>query len=150
MIHIAHCSMLNNTTFIDKNLFPALEIVQSISHKIAFNVLQYWLLTLFQTKILPPSTRNRFKVLMETNWLMNKNYVKSCLDLLQLYLQILTLGQGVLMILLCLIYETKLCGYKTKKLNDNNIKHISLLILKISFLTLFGCVDKITLDINQK
>ena len=32
----------------------------------------------------------------------------------------------------------------TKTFDDNNIKHISLLILKISFLTLFGCWVKIT------
>ena len=29
---------------------------------------------------------------------------------------------------------------KLKKLDDNNGKHVSLLILKISFLTLFGCI----------
>ena len=33
-------------------------------------------------------------------------------------------------------------------MNDNNVKHVSLLILKINFLTLFGCGDKITTDIN--
>ena len=37
---------------------------------------------------------------------------------------------------------------KFKKFNDNNFRHVSLLILKISFLTLFGCGVKITTDIN--
>ena len=40
-------------------------------------------------------------------------------------------------------YETKLCDHD-KDNCDNNVKHISLLILKISFLTLFGCRVKIT------
>ena len=42
---------------------------------------------------------------------------------------------------------------KLKKLDVTimyNVKHASLLILKISFLTLFGCGVKITLDINPK
>ena len=33
-----------------------------------------------------------------------------------------------------------------KTIDDNNVKHISLLVLKISFLTLFGCGVKITPD----
>ena len=37
---------------------------------------------------------------------------------------------------------------KLKKLNNKNVKHVSHLILKISFLTLFGCALKITLIIN--
>ena len=37
---------------------------------------------------------------------------------------------------------------KLQKLNDKNIMHVSHLILKISFLTLFGCGDKTTPDIN--
>ena len=37
---------------------------------------------------------------------------------------------------------------KLNKLNDKNVKHISHSILKISFLTLFGCGVKITPDIN--
>ena len=36
----------------------------------------------------------------------------------------------------------------TKTIDDNNVKHTSLLILKISFLTLFGCGVKITPDIK--
>ena len=35
-----------------------------------------------------------------------------------------------------------------KTIDDNNIKNVSLLILNISFLTLFGCWVKITPDIN--
>ena len=34
------------------------------------------------------------------------------------------------------------------KVNDKNVKSVRNLILKIIFLTLFGCVVKITLDIN--
>ena len=37
---------------------------------------------------------------------------------------------------------------KLKKLNDINVKHVSLLILKISFLTVFGGWVKITPYIN--
>ena len=38
---------------------------------------------------------------------------------------------------------------KLKKVNEKNVKPVlSHLILKISFLTQFGCVVKITLDIN--
>ena len=35
-----------------------------------------------------------------------------------------------------------------KKVSDKNVKPVSHLILKISFLTLFGCVVIITLDIK--
>ena len=31
--------------------------------------------------------------------------------------------------------------FRTKKQNDNNVKHLSLLILKISFLTIIGWLD---------
>ena len=37
---------------------------------------------------------------------------------------------------------------KLKKVNDKNVKPVSHLILKISSLTLFECVVKITLDID--
>ena len=42
-------------------------------------------------------------------------------------------------------YETKLCDHDIDN-GDTKVKHISLLILKISFLTLFGCGVKITPD----
>ena len=41
--------------------------------------------------------------------------VKIIPDLIKLKLQLLTLWLGVLMILLCLIYETKLCDYDKAK-----------------------------------
>ena len=37
---------------------------------------------------------------------------------------------------------------KLKKVDDKNVKPVSHLILKISFLTQFGCLVKITLDMN--
>ena len=37
---------------------------------------------------------------------------------------------------------------KLKKVDDKNVKPVSHLILKISILTQFGCLVKITLDIN--
>ena len=37
---------------------------------------------------------------------------------------------------------------KLKKHYDNNVKHLSLLILKISFLTLIGCLVKQAQDNN--
>ena len=45
-------------------------------------------------------------------------------------------------------YLNYVTSTKLKKVNDKNVKSVSQLILKISFLTLFGCVVKITLDIN--
>ena len=40
--------------------------------------------------------------------------------------------------------------YLTKdKVNDKSVKPANNLILKISFLTLFGCAVKITVDINK-
>ena len=42
------------------------------------------------------------------------------------------------------IYETMT---KLKILDDNNVKHVSLFIPKINFLTLFGCGVKLTPDI---
>ena len=43
-------------------------------------------------------------------------------------------------------YLNYVTSTKLKKVNDKNVKPVSNLILKISFLTLFGCVVKITLD----
>ena len=37
---------------------------------------------------------------------------------------------------------------KLKKMDDKNVKPVSHLILKINFLTLCGCVFKLTLNIN--
>ena len=37
---------------------------------------------------------------------------------------------------------------KVKKVSDKKVKPVSHLTLKISFITLFGCLGKITLDIN--
>ena len=45
-------------------------------------------------------------------------------------------------------YLNYVTSTKLKKVNDKNVKPVSHLILKISFLTLFGCAVKITLDIN--
>ena len=45
-------------------------------------------------------------------------------------------------------YLHNVTSTKLQKVNDKNVKHVSHLILKISFLTLFGYVVKITLDIN--
>ena len=45
-------------------------------------------------------------------------------------------------------YLNYLTSTKLNKVNDKNIKSVSNLILKIIFLTLFGCAVKITLDIN--
>ena len=45
-------------------------------------------------------------------------------------------------------YLNYVTSTKLKKVNDKNVKSVSHLILKISFLTLFGCAVKITLDIN--
>ena len=45
-------------------------------------------------------------------------------------------------------YLNYLTSTKLKKVNGKNVKPVSHLILKISFLTLFGCAVKITLDIN--
>ena len=42
-------------------------------------------------------------------------------------------------------YVTKII---LKKHDDNNVKHLNLLILKISFLTLIGCWVKKVPDIN--
>ena len=44
-------------------------------------------------------------------------------------------------------YLNYLTSTKLNKVNDKNIKSVSNLILKIIFLTLFGCAVKITLDI---
>ena len=46
-------------------------------------------------------------------------------------------------------YLNYLTSTKLKKVNDKNVKPVSHLILKISFLTLLGCAVKIALDINQ-
>ena len=40
-------------------------------------------------------------------------------------------------------YETKVCDHDE---DDKNVKHISLMVPKISFLNLFECGVKITLD----
>ena len=45
-------------------------------------------------------------------------------------------------------YLNYVTSTKYKKVNDKNFKPVSYLILKISFLTLFGCPFKVTLDIN--
>ena len=45
-------------------------------------------------------------------------------------------------------YLNYLTSTKLNKVNDKNVKSVRNLILKIIFLTLFGCVVKITLDIN--
>ena len=45
-------------------------------------------------------------------------------------------------------YLNYVTSTKLKKVNDKNVMPLSHLILKISFLTLFGCVVKVTLDIN--
>ena len=45
-------------------------------------------------------------------------------------------------------YINQVTSTKLKKVNDKNFKPASHLILKISFLTLFGCAVKITLDVN--
>ena len=44
-------------------------------------------------------------------------------------------------------YLNYVTSTKLKKVNDKNVKSVSHLILKISFLTLFGYTVKITLDI---
>ena len=46
-------------------------------------------------------------------------------------------------------YHNYLTSKKLKKVNDKNVKSVSHLILKISFLTLLECAVKIALDINQ-
>ena len=43
-------------------------------------------------------------------------------------------------------YLNYVTSTKLKKVNDKNVKPINNLILKKSFLTLFGCAVKITLD----
>ena len=45
-------------------------------------------------------------------------------------------------------YLNYVTSTKLKKVNDKNVKPINNLILKKSFLTLFGCAVKITQDIN--
>ena len=45
-------------------------------------------------------------------------------------------------------YLNYLTSTKLKKVNGKNVKPVSHLIWKISFLMLFGCAVKITLDIN--
>ena len=47
-------------------------------------------------------------------------------------------------------YLNYVTSTKLKKVGDKNVKPVSHLILKISFLTLFGCAVNITLDINPK
>ena len=47
-------------------------------------------------------------------------------------------------------YLNYVTSTKLKKVNDKKVKLISHLILKISFLTLFGCAVKITLFYDTK
>ena len=45
-------------------------------------------------------------------------------------------------------YLNYMTSTNLKKFNDKNVKPANNLILKISFLTLFGCAVKIALDFN--
>ena len=54
-----------------------------------------------------------------------------------------------LIIIMDFDYLNYVTSTKLKKVNEKTFKSISHLILKISFLTLFGCAVKITLDIYQ-
>ena len=47
-------------------------------------------------------------------------------------------------------YLNYVTSTKLKKVGDKNVKPVSHLILKISFLTLFGCAVKITLFYDKK
>ena len=68
--------------------------------------------------------------------------------LIFLYLYLLQLLFQHLIVTMDCEYLNFVTSTELKKVNDKKVKPISQLILKISFLALFGCVVKMTRDIN--